>query len=204
MKLKQLRDQIAFEAKLSDSIDALGGWLDTTMQEMFDSYTAQIKYQELYMQGIVISLPNSTGIIPLPNDLQHLDLESIRFRRDGDSLNDYTLFSREGAWGDNVGHPRFIIANSSATNTGQLSIWPTDELTANDDLVINYWRHAISEGVDESIELIPQQLVQTVKLAMIARATLFGSSKQYSIFKAEAAEAHSRSLGATNLSSTNG
>lgn len=195
---------IAFEAKLPDSINILGGWLDTTMQEIFDSYTSQIRYDELYMQSVLLTPIDTTGILALPPDLQHLDLENIRYQPQANSDTQYQLFARRGVWGTNDGSPRFVIRNSATTNLSQISIWPIAEISTSDRLVINYWRHAISEGVDETIELAPAQLVTTVKLAMIARATLFGSSKQFQIFKQESDMAHGQSLGATELHSTNG
>lgn len=204
MKLQELRDQITFEAKLQDSIDVLGGWLDWTMAEVFDDFTNQIKYQELYVPGIVITLANNSGIIALPSDIQHLDLDNIRYRYQADSTRDYPLTARQGIWGINTGFPRFIITNSTAANLAQVQIWPTEQLTTSDQIVINYWRRAIPDGSAGTLELIPRQLVTTVKHQMIARANLFADGKQAVIFKKMADEAHGRSLGATELGSTNG
>lgn len=204
MKLQELRDLITFEAKLQDSIDVLGGWLDWTMAEIFDDFTAQIKYQELYVPSIVITLPDNTGIIPLPPDVQHLDLDNIRYRQSSNSDLDYPLTERQGTYGFNTGFPHFVIRNSTASNLGQIVIWPTAELTTADQIVINYWRRAIPDGSAGTLELIPRQLVTTVKHQMIARANLFADGKQAVIFKKMADEAHGRSLGATDLSSTNG
>lgn len=204
MKLQELRDLITFEAKLQDSIDVLGGWLDWTIPEIFDDFTAQIKYQELYVPGIVLALPDNTGIIPLPTDVQHLDIDNIRYRYQADTTRDYPLTAKQGYWGTNIGMPYYLIRNSTSANLAQIQIWPTEQLTTADQIVINYWRRAIPDGSLGTLELVPRQLVTTVKHQLIARANLFGDSKQAVIFKKMADEAHGRSLGATDLSSTNG
>lgn len=196
----ELKDQIAFEGKIED-IDALGGYLDYTLGDILDGYCSQVKYDELYVQNQISINGDDSGFFTLPDNFQHIDLESILYSPLGDPTNGYYLLQTGSTLTiPDEGPSRFIsFAN------GGLQIYPTDDVTVDDSISFNYWKKPSSLliGQPDSALVLPNQLLQTAKMELIARANLFGDGKQFAAFRSLAREAHSNSLGSTPLPGMN-
>lgn len=203
MTLGQLKDSIAYESKVTD-IDAFGGWLEITLLEILESYTALIKYQELYVPDYTITATAATQTVTLPTNIQHLDLEEITYRYQGDYNNDVVLFATNDLISaPNTGQTRFVLLKTTTVNAGILSVFPYSELTTADQFIFSYWKKPSFDAGDATV-LIPTELITTAKLELVARANLFSDGKQFMPFRLMAKEAFSRSMGVTNLPGSNG
>lgn len=200
MTIAEMRDSIAYEAKIAD-IDALGGWIEATIKEVWDSYTALTKHDELFMPGIILLTQMQTDIVQLPADLQHIDLNNVRYSPGGDRNRTYILDQHKHTEGTNTGLTRYFTFNAAPDGTRVLNIWPFDEVPDNDEIIIDYWRKGHT-GVLGS-QLLPTQLEATVRLEVVARANTFADSKQSNLYLKLSKDAHTRSYGVTNLPDQN-
>lgn len=194
MNIDQFKQSVAFEAKIPD-IDALGGWLDMTMQQVFNEYTAAIRYDELYVKAAEVTATSRA----IPVNVQHLDMDNIRYRPGGDVTKEYVLRKSNRAYGNNTGPSRFVWKAGAL-----FGLFPSAESVIADKLVFNYWKFTELAGIEGSTEIVPVEIVPTVLKEVIARALMFADSKQANAYRQLAKDAYVRSLGATDISSVNG
>lgn len=199
MTLGQLKDLVQFEAQLQD-FDSWDGWFDPTIGEVLDDLTAQVKYDELYIQNVTVTAVAATSNYILPSDLQRLDVDNIRFRYQGDTNKDVILLNRKNVYGENLGLSRYVTRYSP----GSISVFPYSELTTADQIIYNYWVKPSSLLISDTSIIVPDVLVTTLKREMIARASMFGTSKIFGAMRELANESHNRSFGAIDTGSNNG
>lgn len=203
MTLGQLKDAVSYESKVQD-IDAFGGWLELTLLEIFENYTALTRYQQLYVPNYTITATAATATLVLPANLQHIDLDSVIFRQNSDYLNDVSLFyTNDTISAPNSGNTAFVLQQSTSVNGKILTVFPYADLTINDQFIINYWKKVSFDAGDDTV-LIPDEIIPTIKMELTARANLFGDGKQFAVFRSLAKEQHSRSMGVTSLPGANG
>lgn len=201
MTFGRLRDLIAYEAGIPD-IDALGGWLDVTLQELFDQHTSVVKFPELIVLETQLTItPPFTGILALPTNLQHLNTETIRYRPAADQDEEqYLNYSNEDT--TRITSPADIY--NVYRNGNSLQFYPTlavSLVNTSSVFIIDYWKKVSLTALTTVI--IPDQLVIPVKLEAVARTMMQSSSKMAGAMFNIADKALSRSRGATDLGSQN-
>jgi len=194
MTIGELKEAVAFEAKIPD-IDALGGWLDMTIQSVFDEYTAAVKYPELYKSGVITIA--SAPI--LPTEVQHLDIQNVQYYPGNDATKAYKLRVNNRATGTNTGPSRYVWREGNS-----FKLYPNSEVDGSDVIFFNYWKFATFRDGNPGEDVIPAALIQTVIKDTIVRCSMFGDSKAANLYRQLAKEAHGRSLGATEITPMNG
>lgn len=201
MTLNELVQSIGFEAQIPD-IDALGGWAEIEAKNLFDSYTAQVKYEELMVPNAELQMNGPT--IELPPNLQHIDKKSIRYLPEGEMDRSYILTSGHVPFGDNTGPTRYFHYRRNEFGIAWLDFWPNAEQAVGDKIIFDYWRFATEWPDGPDSRVFPEALIPVVKRELVAQASLLGGNKTFNQHKTLAKEAHTRSFGMTDVGSMNG
>lgn len=199
MTLGQLKDLVRFEAKVPDT-KSMEGWLDQTIQEEARQITALIKYDELFAPDTVLALTAAVTQVSLPTDLQHLDINSIRFAEGGVLTNQNWLRARRNFTNNNAGRPTFYIRKGTV-----LLLSPNTSIVSSDTIQINYWKYPISLSTQsDAVDILPEVILPELKMRAIKRAITFIDPKMVPIYAAQQQEKRSASIGQTNLGGMNG
>lgn len=192
MNIGQLKDLVRFEAKIPD-MATMGGWFDLVLQEEMNRMTSLHRYTQLFVQDTNLTgLNTSFGTIDLPPDLQHIDMNTVRYLPGGDPNQTRYLRNFHRFSGSNAGFPVLVIRTQT-----RLQVFPTEELQNTDVLVIDYWRY-FSYTADTD-EINPPQLNLPLQFRMIARANTFSDSKLSATYLDLEKEAHTKSFGQTDI-----
>jgi hypothetical protein len=208
MTLRQLKDSILGEAGIPNPRQ-YEGWLHATIIELLDSYTAVVKYDDLYINSEELAI-SASGLVVAPDYLQHWDFKNIVYRPLGSEDDEYRItVQKKKPDAFNEGITTFFYPTYDATNSElglqSLQLWPTDNIDVTDTLLVNYWRKATEFPQQDASVIIPTQLFQVLKKELISRAVLMaGDAKKFASYRMLLKEDHSRSMGVTNVSDMNG
>lgn len=206
--LGQVVNEINFEAGFQGSLNVIG-FIEQTFKDILDAYTGRIRYPEL-KQTTGAALGATPNYITLPSDLQSLSLAEIRYWPLNDSTKAYSLkqsnFS-EVELNELVDNPPvwFQIVPFRNPDSLTLAIYPYSNLDATDWIWIEYWRTGsslLSTNRPESI-ILPDQLVETVKLETIARCQMILGGKGAADYMTLKREAYASSLALAELPNAN-
>lgn len=166
MTLKTLRDQIRSRSGLPGS-DTLVGFIDGLINERLQHFTALRRFPELFLANVAaIPTPALSGTVPLPTDLQHLDLSSVRYNNSGTFADANYIFATPGS-GSASGIPNTFIWSGSS-----LLLYP-QTVGASASVWINYWKLPTTLLNDTDVFPIPH-LIETIKydcINQVARLT---------------------------------
>lgn len=194
MTLIEIRTQVLAEAKIQDP-ERYGPLCDLFLHQYMDMMTSQVKYPELLIPDHSIVLTAATQTVTLPADLQHIDINNIRYLTGGDASVYRHLSNFHRFWGSNLGVTRFALRAGST-----LKLWPYSEISGTDTIVFNYWKKSAFSADNDTV--LPDQLVPTLITKTIARIANYTSADIAILMKGEAKELFAQSFGVTDVNAT--
>lgn len=193
----QLIDEIVFESG-SSGTTGFGNWVELTIKEVLDRYTAYVSYPEL--KAVVNeNLSTNENQFDLPPDFQRLDSDSFYFTslsEAGAEGGTYLTYDSSPVIfnGKNEGSLRFFRRSGNS-----IVLYPTALISTGDTLVYEYWRTGSSLLTSLNSSIVPDILVETVKLEVLAKASMTLGGKMGANYYTMAKDARVASFGATEL-----
>lgn len=133
--LRDIMDRVRAEAKL-DGPDTHVGLIITTLNEVYRTYTARRRFDQLYKPYTpLVALGAGAPSFTLPADLQVLQKDNISISLDGAFDARYALFWKGERYGSEEGQPRSVVQRGNV-----LDVYPYSDVEDASLLYINYWR----------------------------------------------------------------
>lgn len=176
------RDEIRAYAEIPGD-NTMTGLINSAINEVFQSITAQSKFPELLVLGTILT-PLANGVVELPAALQHLDENAIYFLAGGiDDLQNRTQLRQFARFNStDVGAPyqwRLYGGPSAAVATTyvkKLAITPyADIIIATDRIKLNYYTSLTWDS--DTTQPPIASLMETIILRVAARVAKQANSR---------------------------
>lgn len=163
-----LVEQVKKEGRVKGS-DNLDTFIKDTINELLLDFTEKVRYHEMLLLNVPITLVDETGTYALPSNYQTLHLARYKV---GEQGMFYTINKRP-TYVENTsgGRPRYYDLAA-----GNINIFPFDQVSDDDTLEIDYYKYP-DTLVDATVFPIPK-LIVPVKKQAIYRTLLYNKELQ--------------------------